>query len=124
MAGCCSWFSRAVGFVPPCFISEILSGRLFLKLQGASKNKHKVTPNTAAYVKDGAIAIIETLEGLSPFIPVPLVSELMKISIRVLKACDVSVLQPAEGVKRLIISNRTRVPSKMTWGSFTDEFIL
>ncbi|KAJ6536158.1 hypothetical protein B0H19DRAFT_1038559 [Mycena capillaripes] len=34
------------------------------------------------------MAIIETLEGLSPFIPVPLVSELMKISIRVLRACD------------------------------------
>jgi hypothetical protein len=95
-----------------------------LKLQGVSKKKNKVKPNTAAYVKDGAMAIVQTLEGLSPFIPVPLVSELMKISIRVLKACDVSVLQLAEGGKHLITSNRTRAPSKMTWGSFTDEFIL
>jgi hypothetical protein len=55
----------------------------------APDEKHSATPTNAQYMRGGAKELLSIAETIAAGVPVPLLSEFMKVAIGVLEACEV-----------------------------------
>ncbi|KAJ7833040.1 hypothetical protein B0H14DRAFT_3711506 [Mycena olivaceomarginata] len=86
MTGCFSWFSRRAR-------NDSRPSMQTLATRRTSHQREQATPTNTAYTMSGLRKLAETVDSVASFVPVPLVSELVKAAIVVIEAWSVGNLQ-------------------------------
>ena len=68
-------------------------------IQESSDNPREVIPTTTQYIKASGKQALSLLQTATPFIPVPLVKEVVDVALKIIEVCEVCKISFSYGYK-------------------------